>query len=429
MQNHYNRRTVLIILTTLLLIGGFFLASWVIHNILYVSTDDAQVKGNLVGVSTKVAARVIRLGAEEGDMVEKGRVLAALDDRDLAATLAQAEASAQSIRLDMDRLSQDLPLQEKESDIRLGLADDSLASSGYRLDISQEDLSMQEETARAGLKRQEAALALAKTTLTKASAEYAEADHDADRAKQLFKQGGISQQEQEQAETRRIADKAGVDAAKESVKEQEHLLEVARAGLRTILIKQNQYLASKSDLESSSRNVNLARIGADRVNVSRQNLKILAAKLKEADAKVRYQTLMLAETSVKSPVTGSVARRNINMGEMTTPGSPLFYVLDYERIWVVANIQENNIRYVRPGDSVKVHLDAYPNKIFNGSVEFIGAAASSEFSLFPSDNPSGNFIKVTHRIPVRIKVDDSDHLLKPGMNAVVDISKKPPEKK
>ena len=79
---------------------------------------------------------------------------------------------------------------------------------------------------------------------------------------------------------------------------------------------------------------------------------------------------------------------------------------------------------MRTGANVRVEVDAFPGREFEGRVEFIGAAALSEFALLPADNPSGNYIKITHRLPVRIAVRDPDNLLRPGMNVVAAIEVK-----
>jgi membrane fusion protein (multidrug efflux system) len=106
---------------------------------------------------------------------------------------------------------------------------------------------------------------------------------------------------------------------------------------------------------------------------------------------------------------------------MTQLGQPILVVNDPGDKWVVANIEETKVRRVHKRAKVDIEADAFPGKNFEGMVESIGAAALSEFALLPSDNPSGNFIKITHRLPVRIFVKDPENLLKPGMMVVVTI--------
>jgi membrane fusion protein (multidrug efflux system) len=106
---------------------------------------------------------------------------------------------------------------------------------------------------------------------------------------------------------------------------------------------------------------------------------------------------------------------------MVQQGQPILVVNDPGDKWVVANIEETKVRRVRKGAKTNIEADAFPGKSFEGRVESIGAAALSEFALLPSDNPSGNFIKITHRLPVRIFVKDPENLLKPGMMVVAII--------
>ena len=94
---------------------------------------------------------------------------------------------------------------------------------------------------------------------------------------------------------------------------------------------------------------------------------------------------------------------------------------DPDNVWVDANIKETEIRRLRPGQSVDVSVDAYPDEVFVGTIEKIGHAATSQFSLLPSTNPSGNFTKVTQRLTVKIALQQRDGLLKPGMMVEVSI--------
>jgi len=90
-------------------------------------------------------------------------------------------------------------------------------------------------------------------------------------------------------------------------------------------------------------------------------------------------------------------------------------------VWVEANIKETDIRHLEPGMPVDVSIDAYPDRHFTGTIARIGQAATSEFALLPNPNPSGNFTKVTQRLPVRVALEPSDVALRPGMMAVVNI--------
>lgn len=89
-----------------------------------------------------------------------------------------------------------------------------------------------------------------------------------------------------------------------------------------------------------------------------------------------------------------------------------------------ALLKETKLEGLKPGQSVSVSVDAYPDRVFNGRIERIGTAATSQFALMPSPNPSGNFTKINQRVPVRIKVDQpDDNPLRPGMMVEVDIDR------
>ena len=125
-----------------------------------------------------------------------------------------------------------------------------------------------------------------------------------------------------------------------------------------------------------------------------------------------------------SPISGIVSKRFSDQGQIVQAGQPVFVVNDPGEKWVVANVEETKIRRVQRGATAKVKADAFPKRPFEGKVEFVGSAATSEFALLPADNPSGNFIKITHRLPVRISISDPENQLRPGMMVVVDIEAK-----
>jgi membrane fusion protein, multidrug efflux system len=139
----------------------------------------------------------------------------------------------------------------------------------------------------------------------------------------------------------------------------------------------------------------------------------------------------IADTRVVAPFHGVVAKRWLLPGDVVQPGQPVFSIYNLDNIWVTAVFEETKLRYLPVGTVVDLSVDAYPNRAFSGHVILIGAAAASQFSLIPPANASGNFTKVTQRVPVKISIDpasssDSDGAagplrLLPGMSVVVTI--------
>jgi len=96
---------------------------------------------------------------------------------------------------------------------------------------------------------------------------------------------------------------------------------------------------------------------------------------------------------------------------------------DPARVWGEANIKETSIRSLNVGQPVDIRVDAYPGEVFKGQVQIVGSAATSQFALLPTPNPSGNFTKITQRLPIRISIENPDERLRPGMMVEVKIPK------
>ncbi|MGH6662111.1 MAG: HlyD family secretion protein, partial [Rhodospirillales bacterium] len=138
-------------------------------------------------------------------------------------------------------------------------------------------------------------------------------------------------------------------------------------------------------------------------------------------AKLDHQKLDFADRTIKSPIDGVVDKTFVRIGEYVTPGQRLALVHDPSKIWIEANIKETEIRNLKPGQVVEVSVDAYPGREFRGRVLTVGHAATSQFALLPTPNPSGNFTKITQRLPVRIVIDQQAGLLRPGMMVEINI--------
>ena len=162
----------------------------------------------------------------------------------------------------------------------------------------------------------------------------------------------------------------------------------------------------------------LGRIEAEDVSANRDSLEFRKAEVR---ARIERQRIDLADRVVVSPLQGVVSRVFVEVGEYVQPGQRIALVHDPRNIYVEANVRETDIRRLFVDQAVRVEVDAYPDLSFEGRIEMIGAAATSEFALLPNPNPSGNFTKVTQRLPVRISIDQLEGLLRPGMMVEVFI--------
>lgn len=163
----------------------------------------------------------------------------------------------------------------------------------------------------------------------------------------------------------------------------------------------------------------LAALGGNADIAPDQHPAVLAAQA--ARDKAAYT---LAQTTVKAPADGVIYQASsFKIGQYVTAGTALFSLVETGDTWVDANFKETQLTHMKPGQEVDVVLDTYPDKTFKGTVQAIGAGTGAEFSLLPAQNATGNWVKVTQRIPVRIKLDadDSALALRSGMSADVSV--------
>ncbi len=146
---------------------------------------------------------------------------------------------------------------------------------------------------------------------------------------------------------------------------------------------------------------------------------VALAQVKLAEEQFRQATLNLGYTTITSPADGYVTRKSVQTGNQVQPGQPLMALVNLDSLFVVANFKETELERIRPGQEVRLKVDAYPGKVFTGKVDSIMAGTGVSFSLFPSENATGNYVKVVQRIPVKIMLDpgaDKDHVLRIGMS-------------
>jgi membrane fusion protein, multidrug efflux system len=162
---------------------------------------------------------------------------------------------------------------------------------------------------------------------------------------------------------------------------------------------------------------------------ARQQSEVLQRKIEQLEAEELrlnavqdQQRLEISDRTLRAPIDGVVDKLFVNPGEFVRQGQRLLLVHDPEAVWVDANVRETDVRKFAVGAPVTVLVDAYPDRTFKGRVVHIGSSATSQYALLPNPNPSGNFTKIVQRLPVKIKVDEASHMLRPGMMVEIDIA-------
>lgn len=418
------KKVVIIVALACLGVGVYFGLQWLLFRWHYVSTDDAQVKGNLVNLSAKVSGRIVRLLVEEGDSIQAGQILVELDQKDYLAAQAQAKANLEMARQDLAKAITQLSLTKDRVLQGIDTAEASLREAKESLKFAEDDEVLQTDRVNKEIERARANLQATRAKVLEAKATAENAKKEFERNQELFRQNYVAENTRDAAETAWQVAQSKYQVALENEREAISQLELAEANQRSIALKRQSIRISEQILQKAKINLALAHEEKKQISLQEKNIEFLKAKVEEAEAALQLADIRLHETKVLSPISGVISKRFADQGQLVQVGQPLLVANNPSEKWVVANIEETKIRRVREGAKVRVEVDAFPGKEFQGRVEFIGSAALSEFALLPAENPSGNFVKITHRLPVRISVKDPQNGLKPGMMVVVAIEAK-----
>lgn len=154
------------------------------------------------------------------------------------------------------------------------------------------------------------------------------------------------------------------------------------------------------------------------------NYKTAVAKVEQAKAHLAQAILNLQYTNVTAPTSGWVSNVTLRVGDIIPANQALFALISNEEFWADANFKETEIEHIRPGQMASIITDVYPGHQFKGVVESISGGAGTAFSLLPPQNATGNWVKVTQRIPVRVRIlhPDANHQLRIGISANVKVS-------
>jgi membrane fusion protein (multidrug efflux system) len=405
-------------------IGVYFGLQWFLFRWHYVATDDAQVKGNLINLSAKVSGRIVRLLAEEGDRIKAGQTLVELDQKDYLAAKAQAQANFAMARQDLARAITQLSLTKDRVFQGIDTAEASFREAGESLKLAEDDAILQTDRVNKDIDRARASLQAARAKIAEAKATMENAKKEYDRHQELFRNNYVAETARDATQMAWEVAQSKYQVALENEREALSQLELAEANQRSIALKKQNIRISEQVLERSKINLALSREEKKQISLQEKSIEFLKAKVEESEAALQLADIRLQETIIYTPIGGVISKRFADQGQYVQPGQPIFVVNDPAEKWVVANIEETKVRRVREGAKANIEADAYDGHKFEGRVAFIGAAALSEFALLPTENPSGNFIKITHRIPVRIAVKDPENRLRLGMMVFVAIEAK-----
>lgn len=364
-----------------------------IHNaFLYEDTNDAEVDGHVMPLSSRINGQVQKVNVVQGQLVHAGDVLVVIDPKDYkvaadqaAADLADAQATARS------------------SDLNIPITS---ASAFSGLDSAQAEV----KNAEAGVLAAQQNLEADRASLLQARANATKTDSDLSRYKQLVQKEDISRQQYDGALSAAQSNQAAVTGAQA----------VAAAADQALEQAQGKLLQARADLRN-------AQTAPQQVSLSDAKAKSAEAQVMDRKAKLEQAQLNLGYTIIRSPVTGIIGKKSAEIGQNVGIGQELVDVVPLDDVWVTANFKETQLAHMKPRQAVEIKVDAYGRK-WRGTVSNMGGGTGSVFSLLPPENATGNYVKVVQRVPVRIDFDRTDGqifnaagLLKPGLSVEPEV--------
>jgi membrane fusion protein (multidrug efflux system) len=395
------RIRIIIPLILVVLIGGAFWA-WR-HYSGSETTDDAQVDNHVYAVNARVGGTLVAVNVHENQIVQAGEVLIQIDDRDFRNALSKAESDLGVAEAGYREAKAGLPVTSSETGGRISRSEASLVQAKTAVEAAQKDF----EVAQARLN-------LATARSGEVQAAYAKSVKDLDRMKALVAKDEVSQQQYDAAVTAFDTARAAVDSSKATILEAQSNMASAQA---RVAQARSGIGVAESDLETS-------KSAPQEVAVTQAKIDTAAARVAQARAAVELVRTNIEYAVVRAPVAGMVTRKSAEIGQVVQAGQALLAVVPLKEVWVTANFKETQLDDIRLGQPAEIRVDAYGGVVFKAHVDSISAATGARFSLLPAENASGNFVKVVQRVPVKLVLDgspDPEHVLRPGMSAVVKV--------
>ncbi len=194
-------------------------------------------------------------------------------------------------------------------------------------------------------------------------------------------------------------------------------------------ITKRQFDDSKSNLDAQQKQLYAAQ---EQVKLANSQLATSDAAIQKTRALILTRQTMIEQaqlrasyTDITAPVSGRVGQTNLEPGQLVAQGQTLFNIVDETEFWVVANFKETQLQHLKVGQEVEVKLDGYPKLEVKGKISDFSLATGAKFALLPPDNASGNFVKVTQRVPVKISITNLEEVrpfLKAGLSAEVEVN-------
>jgi membrane fusion protein (multidrug efflux system) len=264
----------------------------------------------------------------------------------------------------------------------------TIDSREYKIALQQAEADQQQavadlENARAGLLNADRNLALAKSNLDVQKARLDKSQADLQRDQALFNDGSITRKQLEDSKSNQ-------------------------------LIAQRQFNSNQDQVGTAN-----AQLSTARAQIQKAQAQIETRKALVDQAKLR-----LTFTTLYAPASGKVGKKSVDKGQYVQPGQTMFTIINSEKFWVIANFKETQLEKMKEGQEADLYLDGYPDTVIKGKVVSMSEATGAKFALLPPDNSTGNFVKITQRVPVKIEIQDIEKyrgILRAGLSLTAEV--------
>jgi membrane fusion protein (multidrug efflux system) len=372
---------VLVVILAAAVIGGILFWQYLSS---YESTDDAQIDGHINSISSRINGTVASVYVQDNQPVKAGQVLVDLDPKDYMVALDQAKAALAQSQAEIKAANPNIPITLFTNQTTISTTNLDIAASEARVSATEQSY--------------QAALA----DVREAAATHVNDLAEVARFKVLVDKDEVSREQYE----------AKVTAAKASeatVQSKQAAADSAQKQINQAVAELNQARARAAQAQQNA---------PRQLAIQHATVETRQAEAMKNKAAVDQALLNLQYTKIMAPVNGVVGKKSVEPGVRISPGQDLMAVVPLDDIWVTANFKETQLRSMREGQRATIKVDAFSRE-YGGYVESIAGASGAKYSLLPSENATGNYVKVVQRIPVRIRINkgqNDDRRLRPGMS-------------
>lgn len=359
-------------------------------------TDDAYLRADITPLSTRVSGTVTKVAVEDYQRVKAGDLLVQLKDDDYFAQVEQSEAAVEAAKAGLENNAKQKALQESR------IAQAQAGVEAAKADIAQ---------AEANIAATRAEIANTQANIEAAKADVLRTQLERKRQQSLVDSASATRQKLEQVTADEDRFGAQLESRRADLSKTQALLS----------LRQAQAQQARAGLASRESELEAQRRQRGVLDAQEAQLK---ADLKAKENAVKVARTNLEYTRIVAPTDGIVGERKVRIGQLVSPGTQVISLVEND-VWVQANYKETQLTHVSKGDGAKITVDTFPDLVLKGHVEEISPASGSQFALLPPDNASGNFTKITQRIPVKIVIDRDPRVadrLRSGMSVIVEIN-------